>query len=113
MHALATTTTTLTVISTVNHGLVVYIAAETDTAEDYEIEDVLRDHERSYERKAELRHQVYLLRRPISKKLTILSAEAFFNSNNTILSSMPIFGFLNLDWLERLRARQLRPRTRN
>ena len=78
MHTLAATTATPTFISTVNYGLVVYMAAEIDTAEDHEVENALKDHERSYERKIESLFQSLA-------------------SNYTTLLSMMAFVFLNLD----------------
>jgi hypothetical protein len=56
IHILATTPTilpTTAIISMIRTGLIVYIAAETDIAENHEIENVLKDHERNYERKIE------------------------------------------------------------
>jgi hypothetical protein len=57
IHILATIPTispTTAIINMIRTGLIVYIAAEIDTAEDHEVENVLRDYERNYERKIEL-----------------------------------------------------------
>jgi hypothetical protein len=45
---------TTVIISIIRTGLIVYMAAEIDIAENYEIENVLKDYEKNYERKIEL-----------------------------------------------------------
>jgi hypothetical protein len=52
-------------------GLIVHIAAETDTAEDHEVEDVLRDHEKNYERKIESQFQ--MRKRKVASVGTVLA----------------------------------------
>jgi hypothetical protein len=54
MHILTTIPTTTIIISTIKTEIIIYITAETNIAEDHEIENALKDHERSYEKKAEL-----------------------------------------------------------
>jgi hypothetical protein len=47
------------------------MAAEADTAEDYEVEDVLRDYERSYERKIEFKDKTIDISYEHSRPLSI------------------------------------------